>query len=331
MSLNQLEFKYPGNFLYFLIPLAVLLLFILSYKKKEKILQALNLEVEFSHKLTRIILAFIGIILIVFSLLGPQIFEGVEEVEKKGLDIYVLIDTSKSMLSEDIKPDRINRAKNIIKNILDNLEGDRIGFIPFSSDAYIQMPLTEDHRLAQMFLNVIDTEMIAGGGTNIKSAVNLAADSFERTSSSDKVIIIISDGEAHDWTTNDIISSVQKENIRIYSIGVGTEKGGLIPVIDIQTGQRKEYKKNKDGEFVVSRLNEETLKDIANSTDGLYIQSSMAADEANKLVESISSLKRERFKTDRIRNFRLLYQYFLGTGLLLFIIVYLLSERRRTE
>ena len=193
-----MEFKYPLSIILLILPAACCIFLIMGYRKKERILDLLKIKSKIKYKALRIVLTALGLGLILFSLMGPQMFIGFSEVKKEGLDIYVLFDTSKSMMVEDIKPNRISRAKNIVAGIIDNLEGDRIGFIPFSSSAYIQMPLTDDYQLAHMFLDVIDTDMIGGGGTNIDNAIKLAHSSFERTSSADRVIIVLSDGEEHD-------------------------------------------------------------------------------------------------------------------------------------
>lgn len=305
----------------------MIIFLIMAYRKKERILNSINLKIKNRYKLIRVVLITIGIVLIVFSLLGPQVFKGYQEVKKEGLDIYILLDTSKSMLSEDIKPSRIERAKNIVDKILDSLEGDRIGFIPFSSDAYIQMPLTNDYQLARMFLNVLDTDMIAGGGTDIAAAINLAAGSFQRSAQGDKVVLIISDGEEHDNSSLDTVKAIDDENIRIFTIGIGTEKGGLIPVFNPQ-GRKEGYKKDQQGEYVISRLQSDILKQLAQAGRGSYFQITMAGQEIDSVIDKISSLKGGQYKTDRIRKFTQLYQYFLGAGLLLFIIGYLLFERR---
>ena len=184
------------------------------------------------------------------------------------MDIYVLIDTSKSMLVTDIAPDRITVAKRIVENLLDNLSGDRIGFIPFASDAYIQMPLTDDYQLAKMFLDVVDTDMISGGGTNLAAAVRLANDSFKRTSSADRVIIIISDGEEHEGASLDVIRRIIDDQLKIFTIGVGSEKGGLVPVYDNDGNNIVGYMKDGKGQFVTSRLNADTLRQLASDGRG---------------------------------------------------------------
>jgi len=327
----NMEFKNPSNLIYIILPIASLGLFILGVVKKERIINLLKLDMRVRFKIIRTIILTLGLSLIFFSLLGPQSFEGFEEVKRSGLDIYVLIDTSKSMLTEDIQPSRIERAKKIIETIISGLDGDRIGIIPYSSAAYIQMPLTDDYDLARMFLEVIDTDMIGGGGTNVGKAIRLASESFERTSGSDKVIIILSDGEEHNSDSIEVLNQVKNDSLKVYTVGIGTDKGGLIPVYDDKSGQRTDYKKDSNGEFVMSKLNREVLQKLASIGNGAYYQSTVSLDEINSLAENISSLKRDTLKTDKIRRFKQLYQYFLVAGILCFLIAYLLPEGRRSE
>lgn len=327
IALDYLEFKNPSNLIYIIIPIASLCLFILGIVKKERIIALLKLNIRTRFKIIRIIMVAVGLTLIFISLLGPQTFEGFEEIQRTGLDIYVLIDISKSMLTEDIQPNRIERAKKIIEGIIDKLEGDRIGFIPYSSSAYIQMPLTDDYELAKMFLDVIDTDMIGGGGTNAGTALKLASESFKRTANSDKVIIILSDGEEHSSDSIEVLKSVKDENLRVYTVGIGTDKGGLIPIYD-DAGRRVDYKKDSNGEYVMSKLNRSTLQELAAAGKGAYYQSTGSKDEINSLAEDISNLKRDTFKTDRIRRFKQLYQYFLAAGIICIAAAYFLPEGR---
>lgn len=323
-----MEFKYPLSIILLILPAACCIFLIMGYRKKERILDLLKIKSKIKYKALRIVLTALGLGLILFSLMGPQMFIGFSEVKKEGLDIYVLFDTSKSMMVEDIKPNRISRAKNIVAGIIDNLEGDRIGFIPFSSSAYIQMPLTDDYQLAHMFLDVIDTDMIGGGGTNIDNAIKLAHSSFERTSSADRVIIVLSDGEEHNQDSVKVLKDINDERLKVYTIGVGTENGGLVPVYDSSGEKKAGYKKDSNGEFVMSKLQSETLKELASVGNGSYYQSFLSGDEIGSLIKDISLLKRDTFKTEEIRRFKQLYQFFLGPGILLFLIAYFLPERR---
>lgn len=323
-----MEYKYPLNIIWIILPLACCTFLVMGYRKKERILKLLKIEFGIKYRVIRTALMALGFCLILFSLLGPQTFIGLAEVKKEGLDIYVLFDTSKSMLVEDIKPNRISRAKNIVASIIDKLDGDRIGFIPFASASYVQMPLTDDYQLASMFLDVIDTDMIGGGGTNIGTAIKLAYNSFEQTSSSDRVIIILSDGEEHNQNSVDVLKEIGDERLKVYTVGVGTKEGGLVPVYDSMGEQKTGYKKDGNGDFVMSKLHTDTLKELASFGRGKYYQSLLSGDETGSLIKDISSLKRDTFKTEEIRRFKQIYQYFLAPGILLFLIAYLLPERR---
>lgn len=327
---NSIEFKNPTNLIYLIIPIACVVCVILGYRKKEKIIRLLKLDTEKRYKYTRFIALALGLCLVALSLLGPQTMEGFTEVNKKGLDIYVLIDTSNSMLVEDIQPNRMSRAKRIVEDLLNHLDGDRVGFIPFSSSAYIQMPLTDDYQLARMFLEVIDTDMIGGGGTDIGTAISLAADSFKRTASSDKVMIVLSDGEEHDSNSTAVLKEIQNQQIKIYTVGIGTQKGGLVPVYDASGKQIVEYKKDRTGQFVTSKLNAGTMKQLADN-GGLYVESTVTGNEIESLMGKISLLKRDTLKTDKIKQYKQLYQYFLGAGMILLLLAFMLPERRTGE
>lgn len=326
---TDLELKYPLNILYSIVAVAAVIFFILALKKKEKVMVTLlNLDIKIQLKAIRSALLCAGLGLMVFSLLGPQIFTGYSEVGKIGMNIYVLMDTSKSMLVSDIKPDRITIAKKIVENLLDNLEGDRIGFIPFASDAYIQMPLTDDYQLARMFLKVLDTDMISGGGTNLAAAIRLAKDSFERTSNADRVILILSDGEEHDNASQSVLKSITDDKIKIYTIGIGTEKGGLVPLYNSAKDTVTDYMKDESGNHVTSRLNAETMRTLAQRGGGSYYQATLQGVEISSLMNDLSSLKRDMLAIEQIRRFKPLYQYFLLPGIILTTLAWFLPERR---
>lgn len=326
--MGNLEFKNLNNIIYIIIPVIGLLLVVFGWRRKEKILELLRLNVRRRFKYLRNLLLLLGLLMTVFSLLGPQVQQGFTEVESNGLDIYILFDTSKSMLVEDIRPDRIHSAKNVLDKLIGSLEGDRIGFIPFTSSAYIQMPLTDDYQLARMFLDVIDTDMISGTGTDIGSALELAAGSFKNTGSSDAVIIVLSDGEEQDSDSVDTLKKINRDGLHVFTIGIGTEKGGLIPVYDESGTRAVGYMEDSNGEYVISKLMPDTLKALAAEGRGSYYQSTVSGDEITKLLADISDLKRDTLKTDRVNSYKQLYQYSLGAGMLLLIAAWLIPERR---
>jgi len=290
---------------------------ILAFRKKEKIISAIGAGGGVRFKAPRTIILTAGLGLTAFALLGPQIFDGYTDVYKSGTDIYILIDTSKSMLVGDVIPDRLTVAKRYIENLINGLNGDRIGFIPFASDAYIQMPLTDDYQLALMFLNVLDTDLMSGGGTNLAAALRLANDSFNRASASDKVILIISDGEEHDGRSLDVVKSLT--DTKVFAVGVGTEKGGLVPVYNDAGDTVVNYMKDAGGNPVTSRFNAETLKKLSYGGGGAYFTAS-TGNETAQLIEALNALNREGHAEERITRFNHVYQYFLGPGTLLVFI-----------
>ena len=328
---TTLEFKYPSNLLYLSLAVAAVVFFILAYGKKEKIMALLHLDIRIRLKALQTILLCAGLGLMVFSLLGPQVLGGYTMANKTGLDIYVLIDTSKSMLVSDIQPDRITIAKRIVDNLLDNLEGDRIGFIPFASDAYIQMPLTDDYQLARMFLDVMDTDMISGGGTNIAAAIQLAYNSFNRVSSADRVIMILSDGEEHDGASQNAIANISDDRLKIFTVGIGTERGGLVPIYNDAGDTVIDFIKDETGNPVTSRLDAEAMRRIAQVGGGCYFQATMQGSEISSLLGELSALKRDELAIEQIRRFNPLYQYFLAPGILFIMIAWLLPEKLRRE
>lgn len=323
MNLQEIEFNYPANINYFIIPLLIIIIIYFSYQKRDRIIKQFNLKINYRYKVLKTILITLSIILIVFSLLAPQKFTDYQEIEKKGLDIYVLIDISRSMLAEDVKPNRLIWTKRSIENLIDSLEGDRIGFIPFASDAFIQMPLTNDYNLAKTFLQLIDPGMILGGGTNIASAINLAARSFDKAAQSDQVIILFSDGEEHNEEGLQAAQNVVNDNLRIFTVGIGSEQGALVPRYN-DTG----YKRDREGNFVISKLNPFVLREIARVGNANYYFSQSGRQEIDDLINDISYLKREQLASNLIKNYTQLYQYFLGLGLVLFLFAYLLVEKK---
>ncbi len=327
--MNYLEFKNPANMIFIILPVLGLVTMLMSYRKKDRILRVLKIGAKARFALLRIVLTVLGLSLMFFSLLGPQIFTGFAETNKSGLDIYVLVDTSKSMLVRDIQPDRLSAAKKMIGSMIDSLKGDRIGLIPFSSGAYVQMPLTDDYQVARMFLDVIDTDMIGGGGTDIGAAIRLADNSFDRTSSADRVVVILSDGEDHGTDSLNVLKTLNDTHLKVYTIGIGTTRGGLIPVYDSTGLKITDYKKDNSGNFVTSCMDPDSLQKLAASGNGTYYQSSVSGIETDSLLKELSYLKRDTLKTEKIKRYAQIYQYFLGTGILLFLAANLLPERRK--
>lgn len=324
----DITLKYASNFIWLFIPFVLLVVLTLGYKRKKSILLQLQVARKSVNEIIGIIAMIIGILLISIGLLGPQKLIGTYQVKQESLDIYILLDTSKSMLTEDIVPSRIAREKEMVQSILDGLKGDRVGFIPFASSPYIQMPLTDDYNMAGLFLDVVDTDMIGGGGSDVGLAIELAEKSFSRTTQGNKVILIISDGEEHDTKSLEALKKIKDDRLKVYSIGVGTKDGGLIPLYD-PNGIKTGYKKDSAGNSIMSKLQDDTLKQLAKVGGGQYYTSTTEGNEIQSFLSSIATLKKDANKSAELNQYQHLFPYFLGIGLLLFLIGYFIPVRRR--
>ncbi len=284
-----------------------------AYLKRAFGLDKLGLKREKSIYSYLYILAFF---LVIISLLGPRILSEKEKVEIKGTDIYILVDVSKSMLAEDVLPNRITKGKEEIKNIIKGLNGDRIGFIPFAGDAYIQMPLTDDYDMANLYLDVIDTNLMSQGGTNFAKGIELAQKSFGTSSQGKNIILIISDGEDHSKD----FSKINKDTY-VYAIGVGTTKGSILKDGD-------QFIRDKDGKVVISKLEDKKLREL--SKTGKYFESNNYINASEQFLRSINLLERRSSRQEEIRIYKELYQIPLFLGFLLFLICYFLEKRYKS-
>lgn len=325
--MKEIELLNPGNAGYIIVVMMMVLVIVLGYKKKNKFIQVFKLSYIKGFQRLKIVLMVLGFILIFVALLGPAQEDGLEQVTSEGLDIYVLLDTSKSMLAEDMAPSRIELAKSLLMSLLEDLNGDRIGFIPFSSTAYVQMPLTDDYDLAKMFVNVMDTEMISGGGSDVGYAIQVAMDAFDEASQGDQVILILSDGEEHDDHAAEVIQSMSSSQIKIFAIGIGTTQGGLIPEYSLDGKEKLGYKKTADGQTVMSKLNESMLIELARATDGQYYNGQSIMSNTDSVITDILKLKRGNLTSKSVIHYKHLYQFALGLGMVLFLTGILLPER----
>ena len=268
----------------------------------------------------------LGSVLVVISLLSPQKEIEDEEIEVKGMNIYVLIDTSRSMLTEDVYPNRLEAGKRVLTNLIQSLKGDRVGFIPFSDSAYIQMPLTDDYNITQNYINAIDTTLISGGGTELYQALELAEKSFKEIGSENKTVIVISDGGDFDKKSLDFV----KENkIDVYSIGVGTKEGNVIP--EYLNGVKRGFIKDESGSAVISKLNSDFLQKISNENNGKYYEVNNLVDTSKNFVNDTINLERKNQRNEKTKNYEKYFQYPLALGILLILIGYLLKEVIKDE
>ena len=328
--------------LYLLIIIPVLsIIFILSYIKKKKGLQSFASdklmdfiipELSFQRHRIKFILAMLGLTFIIIAGAGLRIGSSLKEVNKKGREIIIALDVSNSMLAEDVSPNRLEMAKHSINRLLNNLENDKIGLIVFAGDAYTQIPLTNDIGAARLFLNSVSTNIVSRQGTSIGAAINLAARSFspesaaseESGEASSRAIIVITDGENHEDDALKAAEDAQAKGIQIHTIGLGDPKGVPIP---LSPGSNN-YKRDKDGNVVVSKLDESGLKKIASVGGGFYIRAGRGGLGLNQLMVKLKELDAEQYTAKVFADYSERYQYFLALGILFLMIELITMERK---
>ncbi len=269
----------------------------------------------------RVVLFCLGFTAFAIGMARPLIGAKLVERETKGAEIMICLDVSNSMLAQDYSPDRLSRAKLAISRIVDRMQGDRIGLIIFAGSSFVQLPITTDYVSAKMFLNSIDTQSVPVQGTAIGEALQTAAKSFSVQSEKSRAIIVITDGENHEDDAVDIARQVAETGIRIYTIGVGSLQGQPIP-------KDGELMKDKDGNIVVTRLDEESLRRIAAVGGGAYVHAGGEEFGLNPILDEIRKLEDERFNSVVFEEYDEQYMYFFAVALVFFILEMLIGERR---
>ena len=269
----------------------------------------------------RTVLYSLAFFLFVIGLARPQIGAKLSEHEAKGAEIMICLDVSNSMLAEDYSPNRLERAKLAISRIVDRLQEDRIGLIVFAGSSFVQLPITTDYVSAKMFLNSIDTGSVPVQGTAIGDAVLTAARSFSEQSEKSRAIIVITDGENHEDDPVDAVRQVAEMGIKVYTIGVGSLRGQPIP----KDGQ---LMKDREGNIVVSRLDEGTLQQMAEAGNGAYVHAGNEEFGLNPVIDDIRKMEAEKFNSVVFEEYDEQYMYFFAAALALFVIEMLIGERR---
>lgn len=260
------------------------------------------------------------------ALVNPKIGTKLETVRSEGVDVVFAIDVSKSMLAEDIAPNRLDKSKQLVTQIINSLVSDRIGIIAYAGKAFPQLPITTDYASAKMFLQNMNTDMMSSQGTAISEAIQLSKTYFDNEDQSNRVLIIISDGEDHDGEAVNVAEEAAEQGIRILTVGVGDLKGGPIPIK--RNGVILNYKKDNNGETVITRLDETILKEIAEEANGVYINGSNTTEVVNTIKEELAKMDKQEFESKQIADFKDQFQWFLGLGIfLLFIDIFLLERK----
>ena len=269
----------------------------------------------------RTVLFSIGFASFAVGMARPQLGATLVEREIKGAEIMICLDVSNSMLAQDYTPDRLSRAKLAISRIVDRLDGDRIGLVIFAGTSFVQLPVTTDYVSAKMFLNSIDNQSVPVQGTAIGEAILTAAKSFSVQSEKSRAIIVITDGENHEDDPVEAARQVAETGIRVYTVGVGSLRGQPIPL-------KGELMKDKDGNIVVTHLDEETLKRVAAAGNGAYVHAGNEEFGLNPILAEIRKLEDERFNSVVFTEYDEQYMYFFAVALFFFVLEMLIGERR---
>ena len=272
----------------------------------------------------RIILFTLAFFFFVIGLARPQIGAKLSERQTKGAEIMICLDVSNSMLAQDYTPCRLERAKLAISSLVDKLHDDRIGLIIFAGSSFVQLPVTTDYVSAKMFLSSIDAGSVPVQGTAIGDAIHTAMKSFSAQSEKSRVIILISDGENHEDDAVAAARDAAQAGIRIYTVGVGSAAGQPVPVDG-------ELLRDKDGNIVVSRLDEKTLRQVADAGGGAYIQAGNEEFGLNPIINDIRAMEGELFSSVVFEEYDEQYMYFFAIALILLVIEMLVGERRNTR
>jgi len=273
----------------------------------------------------RFLLLLFALFFLITGIIDPKVGTKVETVKRKGIDLYIALDVSNSMLAEDIQPNRLSRAKMAISNLIDKLDGDRIGLIVFAGRAYKLLPLTTDYSAAKLFLSSVDTKIVPVQGTAIGSAINLATASFEKDKHN-KAIIIITDGGNHQGNPFLAAKMAAEKGIKVFTIGMGLPEGAPIPVYDAQ-GNRS-FLKDKQGKVVITKLNEQMLQEIANAGNGTYARANNASVGLTKILKNINHIQKQELATKQFTDYAHHFQLFLAIAIFFLLLELLLIERK---
>lgn len=270
----------------------------------------------------------LGLSFVLLALVRPQWGTRIETAKRKGIDLVVVLDTSLSMETQDVSPNRLEKAKHEIRALIDRLQGDRVGLVVFAGMSQVNCPLTIDQNAVKLFLEIIDSAVIPVPGTNIGEAIRTATRAFNPSERRHKVLILVTDGESLEGDPLKGAKEAQRAGLVIYTIGIGTSTGQPIPLHD-DSGHVTGYKKSEDGSVVVSRLDEASLAEIASIAGGQYFRATQGEEEVDKIATLVSQMERKEFHSRQYLTLVDRFQVPLGMALFLMVLEILVSEDRR--
>jgi len=335
MEMKMIRFEHP-EYLYILLIIPVLIaIFILAdYLKRtallrfasHALLKTLMPERSTARVWVKMILLMLSIACLAIALANPQTGSRLEEVKRKGIDLFIALDISNSMMAEDIAPNRLERSKQAISRLIDKLEGDRIGMIVFAGRAYMQLPITTDYYAARLFLSTINPNIVPAQGTAIGEAIELATNSFDQNNHN-KAIIIISDGEDHEENAVELAKKAADAGIMIFTIGMGLPDGAPIPVYN-SYGKSIGFRKDRSGNTVITKLNENMLQQIALAGNGSYTRANNARSGLEYIFGEINKIEKSEIEARVFTDYENRFQVFIGLAILFLVLEILIASRK---
>ncbi|MDC6385275.1 VWA domain-containing protein [Flagellimonas taeanensis] len=318
-----------------IVPVMVLAFLMLQIWKKKtqrrfadsKLLKRLAPDRSSFKSTLKLIFLLLGLSFLVLGLVNPKIGTKLETVKREGVDIVFALDVSKSMLAEDIAPNRLEKGKRIVSEIINQLASDRIGIIAYAGQAYPQLPITTDYGAAKMFLQSMNTDMLSSQGTAIDAAIDLASTYYDDSQQTNRILFIVSDGEDHSESSTAVsVEKATQNGIRIFTIGVGKAKGAPIPIK--RNGIVESLKKDNEGEVVITKLNEPILTEIADRGNGEYIDGSNTEKAVEYIKEQLDRMDKTEFEAKQFAEYKDQFQWFLAAGFLfLFLDIFVLDRK----
>ena len=333
INMYQLEKPIFFYLLFAIVGLMVIFLLVFIWKKHtqkkfahSKALRLLSPNRSFFKSWIKVIILSLAIASLTLALVNPKIGTKTETISRAGVDVVFALDVSKSMLAEDIAPNRLDKSKQLITQIINSLGGDRVGIIGYAGSAFPQVPITTDFSTTKLFLNSMDTNMVSSQGTAITEAIKMAETYYNDEDQVNKVLFIVSDGEDHEGSISKIVNEAANLGIRIYTIGVGTKKGGPIPIK--RNGILQYYKRDQNNQQVITRLDTEKLIEIATKGNGKYLDGSNTNEVIEQVTTILNGMNQKEFESKQFTDFKDRFQWFLGLSIFLLVIELLLLERK---
>jgi Ca-activated chloride channel family protein len=329
MELDEKKYLY----LLFILPIVVLLFLFNLYWKRSKqrefgdldLIKKLSPESSVFKPVLKLVVLLLAITALILGLVNPKIGTKMETVKREGIDIVFAIDVSKSMLAEDVAPNRLDKSKQIVSQIINQLGTDRIGIVAYAGSSFPVLPITTDYSVAKMFLQSMNTDMVSSVGTSLDEAIQLSATYFDDKKTS-KLLIMVSDGEDHSEGAEAAAEEANKLGIKIITIGIGTEKGGTIPLK--RNGIIEGFKRDNNNEVVITKLNPESLKAIAKATKGGYVNGTNTKEVIEYVKNALNNIEKTEFEATQMADFKSQFQWFLGIAFFFLLLDVFLLERK---